>query len=122
MPKAYAYTIWVEGRPVPKGRPRMTRRGRVFTPQSTIDRERLIAQTWLDAGFPVIEGPVSVTVELVQEGEWITVTPLEEGRASKLRGDVDNYAKLALDGLNGVAYPDDKKVLEVHAYKLEPDE
>jgi Holliday junction resolvase RusA-like endonuclease len=36
---------------------------------------------------------------------------------SKLRGDVDNYVKSLLDGLNGVAYDDDKQVVNLHAYK-----
>lgn len=38
------------------------------------------------------------------------------------RGDLDNYAKAALDGLNGVVYADDKQVVELVANKVWPDE
>ncbi len=37
---------------------------------------------------------------------------------SKLRGDVDNYAKSILDGLNGVAFQDDKQVHILNVEKL----
>jgi len=36
---------------------------------------------------------------------------------SKLRGDVDNYLKSLMDGLNGVAYDDDGQVVSVKAFK-----
>jgi Holliday junction resolvase RusA-like endonuclease len=36
---------------------------------------------------------------------------------SKLRGDVDNYVKSLLDGLNGVAYDDDKQIVNLKAFK-----
>jgi Holliday junction resolvase RusA-like endonuclease len=36
---------------------------------------------------------------------------------SKLRGDLDNYVKSLLDGLNGVAYEDDKQVVNLKAFK-----
>jgi cyclopropane fatty-acyl-phospholipid synthase-like methyltransferase len=37
---------------------------------------------------------------------------------SKLRGDIDNYAKSVLDGLNGVAYTDDKQIVSLELRKL----
>ena len=37
---------------------------------------------------------------------------------SKLRGDIDNYAKSILDGLNGVAYTDDKQIVSLELRKL----
>jgi len=42
---------------------------------------------------------------------------LEEAHTSKLRGDTDNYLKLLLDGLNGVAFVDDKCVMIVRGEK-----
>lgn len=39
-------SVFVPVKPVPKGRPRMTRRGRVFTPQRTIDAETLVRTAW----------------------------------------------------------------------------
>ena len=80
--KKKPYSISVASKPIPKGRPRMTRYGRVFTP----------------------------------EGTTVTVTPVD-GTQSKLRGDLDNYVKLLMDGLNGVAWLDDKQVIVVRAEK-----
>ena len=33
------------------------------------------------------------------------------------RGDVDNYCKLVLDGMNGIVYQDDNQVTDLHAMK-----
>jgi crossover junction endodeoxyribonuclease RusA len=46
----------------------------------------------------------------------VTVEKYPDG-ASKLRGDVDNYLKTVMDGLNGVAWEDDKQVHAVVAEK-----
>lgn len=107
------HTIRVEGRPVPKGRPRLGRRGRVFTPEKTLEAEALIRETW---DGPLFEGPVSVQIHLTTESTEITVAPFEIP-PSKLRGDIDNYVKTVMDGLNGAAWHDDKQVHGVVAVK-----
>lgn len=33
------------------------------------------------------------------------------------RGDLDNYSKVLLDSLNGIAYEDDAQIVEIHAYR-----
>lgn len=37
-------------------------------------------------------------------------------------GDLDNRIKVALDSLNGIAYHDDKQIVEIHAYRLDDKE
>lgn len=100
----------------------MTRRGRVFTPATTLDYEARVAQA--TKGLEPLEGPVEVYMELSPEGlhvwAWeIDVVP------SKLRGDLDNYVKSALDGMQkdhllrvgqGVI-PEDKLVHRITATK-----
>jgi Holliday junction resolvase RusA-like endonuclease len=47
----------------------------------------------------------------------VTVTEYDTLEPSPLRGDIDNYAKSILDGLNGVAYTDDKLVYKLQVTK-----
>jgi Holliday junction resolvase RusA-like endonuclease len=46
----------------------------------------------------------------------VTVEKYSDG-GSRLRGDVDNYLKTVMDGLNGIAWEDDKQVYAVEAEK-----
>ena len=107
-------TVFVPHKPVPKGRPRMTRRGRVFTPKRTIDAETLVAEAWGDNKKFV--GAVGVVMLLGSDGTLITVFP-HEAEPQKLRGDIDNYVKTIMDGLNGKAWDDDKQVTYLVAEK-----
>ena len=47
----------------------------------------------------------------------MVVTIKEIKAESSLRGDLDNYIKSIMDGLNGAAYEDDKCVLDIKAFK-----
>lgn len=111
--KPKQHTIVVNERPVPKGRPRLGRRGRVFTPEKTLIAEAVIREAW---NGPMFEGPVSLTVTFSPAGTEVTVMEYD-GEPSKLRGDIDNYVKTLMDGLNGVAWIDDKQVHYVEAVK-----
>lgn len=107
-------TVFVPHKPVPKGRPRMTRRGRVFTPKRTLDAETLVAEAWSDN--PKFTGEVGIVMLLGSDGTLITVFP-HEAEPQKLRGDIDNYVKTIMDGLNGKAWDDDKQVTYLVAEK-----
>lgn len=114
MARKLKVNIVVPSAPVPKGRPRMTRRGRVFTPKRTLDAEAIIRDAW--GSNPKFTGPVSLVVVFQKDQMTIEVTDFPEGE-SKLRGDIDNYVKTVMDGLNGVAWDDDRQVMYVAAYK-----
>lgn len=92
----------------------MTRRGRVFTPAKTLEAEAIIAQLW---DGPCYEGTVQVDCDFTPTQTLVTVTPLDSVN-SPLRGDLDNYVKLLMDGLNGVAWLDDKQVVIIRAEKM----
>lgn len=115
-----SFTFFSPGKPATKQRPRMTRRGRVYTPEATTLAENAIRSDYERAGGPTYEGPVRVMVEYRKEGQIITVTEVEDfANQSKLRGDLDNYLKLTLDGLQGEggAFLNDRQVVSITAIR-----
>jgi Holliday junction resolvase RusA-like endonuclease len=103
-------TFVVEGKPVPKARARVVTKGKrrfAFTPKKVKDWEAVVkkeAEKHFEMPFawPVM---VSLTFYLHRPKTrrldfWVTTTP-----------DLDNLEKSVLDGLNEVAYTDDKLVV-----------
>jgi len=76
----------IDGRAVPKGRPRMTRSGGVYTPKTTVDYEKVVAGTWNDKyGMLSLDGKLRVTINIHTDRH--------------AKQDVDNLAKSILDGM-----------------------
>lgn len=76
----------IEGRAVPKGRPRMTRSGGVYTPKTTVDYEKLVAAAWNNKyGMLALNGQLRVAIHV-----WTD---------RHAKQDVDNLAKSILDGM-----------------------
>lgn len=94
----------VGGEPVAKERPRLGKRGNTYTPTKTLTQEALIG--W---GFrQVARGhQLDAVTRYVLEVEFIF------GHSK----DLDNMVKTVMDGLNGVAYADDKQVSRIVASK-----
>lgn len=93
----------------------MGRGRRVFTPQPTIDFEDAVLAHWQKLGKPQSQGPVKVTIRLKKEHFLVSICELS-GRKAAVRGDVDNYAKAILDGLqkgDSGAFKDDRQVYEL---------
>lgn len=110
------FTFRIDTRPTVKGRPRLGRRGRVFTPQRTLEAEALIAAEYTRLKGPYYETAVAIDAVFEPTGIDVTISPLGE-HTSKLRGDTDNYLKLLCDALNGVAFPDDRAVMIIRGEK-----
>ena len=114
--------IWVEGEPVAKARPRMTRGGHVYTPHRTIDAENAIRREWQKAKAREITGPVAINCVfyLQTPKNWSKARKAlaEEGEILPEKvPDVDNLVKTVLDALNGLAFQDDKQVCRISAAK-----
>lgn len=119
------FNITIPIKPVPKGRPRFTRYGRVYTPKTTADFEKAIAEYWRQAtknfsydceqplivnlgfGVPIPKSTPKYKVEQMING---TIKPTK-------KPDADNLAKAVMDALNGVAWVDDSQVVRVSIYK-----
>ena len=117
-------TIVIGGEPVAKGRPRVTRKGFVYTPAATRKYEahgRLAAQLAMN-GRPPITVPVraEIIINLPVPASWSA-----KRSDAALRGDVrptsrpdaDNYIKAALDAINAIVVTDDSLVVELAAAK-----
>ena len=88
---------------MPKGRPRATRQGRIYTPAKTRNYERRVG---IVAALH-IPGPLT---GWIQAKIWISLPMTKSGSERLNGGDLDNYAKSILDGLQGVAFIDDKQI------------
>ena len=105
------FTDYIPIKPKVKGRPRMSRRGHVFTPAATVAYERQIGGAYQGNPNAVFfeDEQLLVKIILMKDGFELHITPIDWA-PSKLRGDTDNYAKAILDGLNKVAWSDDRQV------------
>lgn len=68
------------------------------------------------AGAKPVEGPV--IVQLMVADDAISVSVAEPEHVMKYRrprGDLDNYAKTVLDALEGIAYINDRQVVDLDA-------
>jgi Holliday junction resolvase RusA-like endonuclease len=116
-------TLVIDGKPTPRARPRMTRRGHVYTPSRTASYERMIRQLAVlemrsrkPLQCPVV---LELLVELAIPQSW----PRHK-RAAAIVGDVqptskpdlDNFVK-QIDAINGVIIADDALIVELRARK-----
>lgn len=106
----------VEGNPVPKARARTVRKGGrtwSFTPKKVAVWEKVVKEE-ASKHFPEpFNGPVALSLAFFmkrpksrKKDNFVMTTP-----------DLDNLEKAFLDGLNGVAYDDDKQVVVKNAVK-----
>ena len=117
----------IPGKPVGKGRPRVTRNG-TYTPQKTKDYQKLvvtIAENESDNYFIDTE-PLVATIlcyyPIPKNMPKYKRRMIEEGKLYPIvKPDLDNVAKAILDALNGVIYKDDNQVVELHIKKLYSD-
>jgi len=85
-----------------KQRPRFGR-GRAYTPTETLGWEEMLAWSFIpEHGRPKLACPVRI--ELLFGGV-------------QANQDIDNLAKSCLDALNGIAFEDDRQVVELVARK-----
>ena len=118
--------IIVPGKPRGKGRPRFGN-GHAFTPAGTRRYEREIAVEAQRAVAREADWDKSAAVRV----EIIAAFPVPKswskgkradardgGICPETKPDIDNVAKAVLDALNGIAFEDDKQVVEIVARKL----
>ncbi len=112
----------VEGSPVGKARPRVTRWG-AYTPKKTADHEAAIRQAAQQAGIQEISGPVTLQLAFVMPipQSWTkkkTEAAIRQELMPLGKPDTDNLCKAIMDALIGIAYKDDTQVVRLVACKL----
>lgn len=113
---------WVElvivGDPLPKGRVRarlVKPKGKdpfivMYTPKETEDYEKMVGALWTAAGGPYLGGRLELHCLFFQ-------TPQKNG--APRHEDASNMGKSVEDGLNKIAYPDDRYIIRATFEKLE---
>lgn len=117
MSEPLEFSAFVAMEPAAKARPRMTRQGHTYTPSGTMKAEARIQQQVSEAyGRLPYDGPlqVSITVWLQKPKSKPKTRPCRPTG----RPDVDNYAKLVLDALNGILWRDDSLVCRLFTEKV----
>lgn len=118
--------FFVPGKVQGKARPRFSSRsGTVYTPGRTKSYERQIAEAYEAQQGPCFEGAVMVIIEAVFPipKSWPLAKKVEAmaGKLPPGKPDIDNILKVVLDGLNGIAYEDDKQVVLTQCKKVYAD-
>ena len=105
----------VQGKPQPKQRPRFSN-GRVYTPTQTKSYEALVGWKCREVyKQPPTDKPVTVALEINLALPKTTKNRI--GDWCMKNQDIDNIGKVILDSLNGIAYLDDKQVVELNVTK-----
>lgn len=119
-----AVRIEIPGVPVGKARPRFTRSGRVYTAKKTTEYEHRVALGFLHSGEKSFAQNVPLVIDIIAEMPIPKSTPkyklkqmVEEEIPHIKKPDLDNIVKAVLDGLNGIAFPDDNQICRISAFK-----
>ena len=104
----------IPGKPQPKQRPRVTKRGITYTPKETKDYEIFVQRCYQDQiGRKVVEGPLKIILVF-----WLPKPKKPKYPMPAVKPDLDNLMKSITDALNGVAYDDDSQIVEARILKL----
>jgi len=108
-------TLTFDVEPVAKGRPRMTKFGKAYTPAKTRNAEKVIA---LEAAMEMKKlGKDPYTTPVSVAMEFVMTQPKKPSHPFPSRADIDNYAKLVCDALNEILWEDDSLIVDLYLTK-----
>lgn len=116
----------IQGKVQAKQRPRFNRySGKTYTPNETIAYENWVKTCYLEKykDKELMEKPLRVTIKAYFEIPKSTSKKRKQQMMDNeilpmVKPDTDNIAKGVLDSLNGIAYKDDKQVIELIVNKF----
>ena len=105
-----------------KERPRVGKGGRIYTPNGTHKYEKLVKNIYQEKGIYYFDNEyISIKIifkfEIPKSYNKKKHSEALEGIIRPTRADIDNYIKSVLDGLNKVAYADDRYIYKIEAEK-----
>jgi Holliday junction resolvase RusA-like endonuclease len=116
--------MWVPGKPHTKKRPRARPggKGQLYNPRENIQAEERVKKFFRSqfSGTPWIKrlphtGPIKLTLYFIYAQP---TTRWWDGRDKDDVLDLDNLAKTMMDGLNGIVWDDDKRIVGLHVEKF----
>ena len=113
--------VVVEGLIIPKQRPRMnTKTRRTYTPQKTLDYERLVREAYIEQDNRRFEGLLELKVifyfKIPKSYSKKRIEEIKDKYCGNHK-DIDNCIKSIMDSLLKVAYEDDKQITKITASK-----
>lgn len=120
-------TFTVPGDPRGKERTGRNKAGYRYTPPKTVNYESLVGWGFKEKGGRLMHGAIAVTIDAYMYIPKNTSQKrrrlMNEGKFRPLKKpDMDNITKIILDGLNHIAYDDDKQVVQLILRKWYSDE
>jgi len=112
------YETFIECTPVPKGRPRATKSGRIYTPAKTRAYEDMLRVATKDS--PMFTGKVTVNLIfhfLIPKSRRTGKKKVEHMEPHLQRPDLDNLIK-CIDAFNGSIWLDDTQIYAITASKF----
>jgi Holliday junction resolvase RusA-like endonuclease len=115
--------VTIPGPPIAKGRPRMTKTGRAYTPAKTRAAEGYMRHAIAaQVGQPMLEGPLAVTVLAILPIPKSWPRKRQDDAAAGIvrptgKPDCDNLAKAVCDAANGLLWHDDSQIVALSVSK-----
>lgn len=116
--------VIVTGKIKGKARPRFnTKTGRAFTTKDTMVYENLVKRCYQEQCGKVLNGAIRMRIEVYykipKSYSKKRVQAIREGLERPIKTpDIDNIEKIIYDSLNGIAYEDDKQIVDSSVKKF----
>lgn len=111
----------IDGAVVAKQRPRLSKNGCVYTPNKTKVFEQICKLSYGNRYYFEKENIAIRILFKFEVPKSYSKKKRQEALEGKIRpskADIDNYIKSVLDGLNKVAYEDDRAICSIYAEKI----
>ena len=111
----------INTKPIPKGRPRLGKGGKVYTPNSTKVFEEICRLSYGNRYYfdkEYISIKIVFKFKVPKSYSKKKYSKAIEGKIRPSTNDIDNLLKSVLDGLNGKAWKDDRYIYSIEAEKI----